>query len=148
VKRSRLMNVQSLVEELLTSPAGVSISGGEPLDQWEGLVSLCEGLRSSPDWGARSIILYTGYTVTQLRAWSRLEKLRDIVDVLIAGPYDSTDTESNGMFGSSNQEVLLFSDVIPADALRRQVEVDIDDVGNLVITGFPSTDLIRSLKGP
>lgn len=79
------------------------VSGGEPLDQWQGLHELMR--TTSRD--ARSAILYTGYTYTELLQHSGFQSLIPFFDLLICGPYIEELNDSKGLRGSSNQELIF-----------------------------------------
>lgn len=87
---------------------GVSILGGEPFAQPEGLLALIRALRSR---GCRHILCYTGYTYETLRRRSRREgpiaAVLAEIDMLIDGPYIAALADGAGPWiGSANQRVL------------------------------------------
>jgi anaerobic ribonucleoside-triphosphate reductase activating protein len=87
--------------------SGVSLLGGEPLDQAEGVAELCAALRAQNI----HIVVYTGYLYEKLVARSQSEPaLRDILDtadVLVDGPYIEALGDENSQFrGSRNQRVI------------------------------------------
>lgn len=106
-----LVAVKTLAEKLL-DPAferdGVSILGGEPFAQPEGLLALVKGLRRS---GCKHVLCYTGYTLETLLQQAKKqpaigEVLADI-DMLVDGPYVEELAESGGAWtGSGNQRVI------------------------------------------
>ena len=70
-----------------TGIEGVTISGGEPFLQAEALYTLISGLRSKSNLG---VIVYTGYTIEQLKERNDLyiNRLLDgMIDLLIDGEY-------------------------------------------------------------
>lgn len=106
-----LVAVKTLAEKLLDpgfERDGVSILGGEPFAQAEGLLALVKELR----WGdCPHIVCYSGYTLETLvqKAGQQPaigEVLADI-DVLIDGPYVEALAESGDAWtGSGNQRVI------------------------------------------
>ncbi len=83
---------------------GVTISGGEPLDQplaLSRLLTILAGRR--PQW---NVLVYTGYTLSKLKkAPERLGALEQ-VDVLIDGAYLENVAQCHPLAGSGNQRVL------------------------------------------
>jgi len=63
---------------------GITISGGEPLDQPLSLALLLNRVRRET---ALSVVLFTGYTWAVLSAIPHVPDLLACVDVLLAGPY-------------------------------------------------------------
>ena len=87
---------------------GVSILGGEPFAQPDGLLALVKDLRSR---GCRHILCYSGYTFEALCEKGTKQKsintvLKEI-DILIDGAYVESLAESAGEWtGSGNQRVI------------------------------------------
>ena len=87
---------------------GVSLLGGEPFQQPEGLLALVRALRAR---GCGHILCYSGYTFERLR---RLAARRpavgaalDEIEVLVDGPYVAALASSAGPWtGSGNQRVV------------------------------------------
>ncbi len=106
-----LVPVTELANELLNPQHerdGVSILGGEPFAQPDGLLALVRELRRQ---GCSHILCYSGYTFEALsekatRETAIGEVLADI-DMLIDGPYVEALAESAGAWtGSGNQRVI------------------------------------------
>lgn len=99
--------------DVLLDPAyerdGVSILGGEPMQQPKGVLALVRALRAR---GCPHILVYSGYTYERLRRMAKREPmiaaLMDAIDVLIDGPYVPRLAHSAGPWtGSANQRVLM-----------------------------------------
>lgn len=106
-----LISVTNLADELLDSNFerdGVSILGGEPFAQPEGLLALVKELRKRD---CPHIVCYSGYTLEQLREKAIKqtpigEALKEI-DILIDGAYIESLAGSAGLWtGSGNQRVI------------------------------------------
>jgi anaerobic ribonucleoside-triphosphate reductase activating protein len=87
---------------------GVTILGGEPFAQPDGLLALVLALRSR---GCGHILCYSGYTYEALRrqaVWQQaIGAVLDEIDVLIDGPYVAALADGAGPWtGSTNQRVL------------------------------------------
>lgn len=81
----------------------LTISGGEPLDQYEALIMLLEKLRLHME----DILLYTGYDMEMV--YKKFEKVLNFADVIIAGPYIETQPTKSKLKGSENQRVLFLN---------------------------------------
>lgn len=106
-----LISVKTLAEVLLNPDFerdGVSVLGGEPLAQADGLLTLVRELRSR---GCPHILCYSGYTLEALREKAvkqpSIGAILDEIDVLIDGPYVESLTIDAGLWtGSGNQRVI------------------------------------------
>src|SRR5262249_952171 len=99
-----IRSVLELFEELaaISDIEGVSILGGEPLQQPRGVLALLELIRSKTPL---SVLLFTGFTLEeiQLKPWAK--QLLGLVDCLIAGRYDETKRLARELRGSTNKTV-------------------------------------------
>jgi anaerobic ribonucleoside-triphosphate reductase activating protein len=87
---------------------GVSILGGEPFQQPEGLLALVRALRAR---GCPHLLAYSGHTYEQLRRMAERQPAIGAVlgdlDVLIDGPYVLARADTAGPWtGSGNQRVI------------------------------------------
>lgn len=89
---------------------GITITGGDPLEQKDELLSLTSMLQNITD----DVLVYTGYTFNELNElWSREEirKLKASVAVLIDGPYiEKQNTSDAVLTGSNNQRIFFFKE--------------------------------------
>ena len=90
-----------VVNELAESSNDVTISGGEPFDQFEDLLEFCRRLR---ELGKR-IWVYTGNVVDPTK--SCYQKLARYVDVIVDGRFVEELKDPDLLFrGSSNQRII------------------------------------------
>jgi anaerobic ribonucleoside-triphosphate reductase activating protein len=146
--RNNLIDIDLLVEEIKnSSTSGVTISGGDPFEQPEELFYLLGKIKQLDL--SDGVIVFSGYTIDEIRVREELRKSLDYIDVLIDGLYIEEKRITNGLAGSSNQEFHFLSDKISRDSLQIDQEVEIHSLGDLIqITGFPLIDKINmKLKG-
>jgi anaerobic ribonucleoside-triphosphate reductase activating protein len=146
--RNNLIDIDLLVEEIKNSSiSGVTISGGDPFEQPEELFYLLGKIKQLDL--SDGVIVFSGYTIDEIRVREELRKSLDYIDVLIDGLYIEEKRITNGLAGSSNQEFHFLSDKISRDSLQIDQEVEIHSLGDLIqITGFPLIDKINmKLKG-
>lgn len=114
---------------------GLTLSGGEPLQQGEALVSFLARVRYQTAW---SVILLTGYTWEEIQALPWGNAVLDHVDVVIAGRYQPEQRLARGLIGSANKTVhFLTSRYTLSDFSQVPVaEVIIAPDGGVRVTGI------------
>ena len=118
---------------------GISVSGGEPLQQRGPLLAL---LRREREETALSVLMFTGFTWEEIQRMPDARALAACVDVLIAGRYDASQPLARDMRGSANQTVYLLSDRYRLADLQSvpPAEIIITAEGTVVLSG---TDPVR-----
>ena len=81
---------------------GITVSGGEPLQQRPALIELLCSVRSET---TLSILVFTGYTWDEVQGMPDAEEFLSGIDVLIAGRYDQGQDLAVGLRGSANQTI-------------------------------------------
>ena len=123
---------------------GITITGGDPLEQPEELEELLKGLHSF----CSDILLYTGYEYLELEnilGAEYLKNLRKNVSVLIDGRYidDKNDNKST-LIGSVNQNIIYFDESVREkyeDYIRKGRQVQNVYYGNsLMSVGIHNKD--------
>lgn len=88
-------------------PDGLTISGGEPFEQENGILELIDlfSRKFSDD-----ILIYTGFTLDELKARNSeiTDKILSSVSVLIDGEYIEEQNDGQALRGSSNQKIHIF----------------------------------------
>ena len=147
---------QALAQHVLSQECdGITISGGDPLEQPEALLEFLRALHDDgsgeslrADLFPKGIICFTGYLIEEL-VGAAAECL-EYIDLLIDGRYMEQLRYTSGLAGSSNQR-FHFSSLPGRGESRLQraeilidqaVEVHVDDIDPSIvrITGFPSID--------
>lgn len=82
---------------------GVTITGGEPLQQPDALADFLGVMRSDPRTAAMSAVVLTGYTVAEIRADPDLSASVAGTDTVIAGRYNARRHLASGLRGSANK---------------------------------------------
>lgn len=118
---------------------GVTFLGGEPFAQAEAVLDVAERVRAT----GLSIMIFTGYTLAELRAHGRadIDVLIATCDLLVDGRYqrDQPDT-SRRWIGSRNQIMHVLSDRYREDDPRFLADNTIEirlGPGGLVVNGWP-----------
>jgi anaerobic ribonucleoside-triphosphate reductase activating protein len=116
---------------------GVTVSGGEPLQQPRPLLALLQRLRRET---ALSVLVFTGFAWEEVQRLPAIDELLACVDVLIAGRYDASRHLARHLRGSANKTVhFLTNRYGPADLERVPPgEVIVTPAGEVEITGADS----------
>lgn len=131
------VSLEDLSERIQAIPGieGVTISGGEPLQQIAPLTELLRGLRRTT---SLSVIVFTGFEPDELQRLSGSADLLVQVDVLIAGRYHQEQRLAHGLRGSTNKQMLFLSTrYSPADFVSLpEAEVIIGPDGLVTFSGI------------
>jgi anaerobic ribonucleoside-triphosphate reductase activating protein len=116
---------------------GITISGGDPLEQEDELLELLMLLSSMRL--RKGIILFSGFTRAEISSNIIRESCLRYIDVLIDGRYEKNLKVDFSLRGSSNQEFYFFSNKISSDELCFDQEIEISSLeGDIMMTGFPN----------
>ena len=83
---------------------GITISGGEPFDQFDALLAIVTQLREKTKV---DILLYTGYSIEDIPA--QLQQIKPYIDVLISDPFQRQTSQTLRLRGSDNQRLHCFT---------------------------------------
>jgi anaerobic ribonucleoside-triphosphate reductase activating protein len=112
---------------------GLSLSGGEPLQQPEAARALLDAARGL----GLSTLAFSGYAIEEIRALPGGPAVLDRLDVLIDGRYRAGERLATGLRGSANQRIqLLTGRYSRADVEATPVaEIRIGPTGDVILTG-------------
>lgn len=113
---------------------GVTLSGGEPFQQPEGLLELARELRRRT---RLSILVFSGYTRLEIEERPRGREILASIDVLIDGRYAAPRRLGSGLRGSANQRIHLLTDRYTREAFEETppAEVSIAADGTITVSG-------------
>jgi anaerobic ribonucleoside-triphosphate reductase activating protein len=114
---------------------GVTVSGGEPLQQRPALLAFLRRLRERTRLSA---LVFTGFTWDEVRRFPGAAELLGCIDVLLAGRYDAARHRGRGLLGSANKTAHFLSGRYgPADLEAvPPAEVVITADGEVVASGI------------
>lgn len=135
--------IADLVAQLATAQAGgvegLSLSGGEPLQQPVATAALLLAARRL----GLSTLVFSGYTLEEIRTLEGGAEVLANLDVLIDGRYRSGERLATGLRGSANQRIQLLTDRYSLAAVEATpaAEIRIGPTGELVLTGVDPVKL-------
>ena len=98
------MFIDEICADIAGTPGitGVSITGGDPLEQYEALLDLCRNIKKTSNL---DIVMFTGYTYSEIE--KKFASVLDIVDFIVDGRFEKDLASPNLYFrGSSNQNYI------------------------------------------
>lgn len=118
---------------------GMSLSGGEPMQQPAAALALLRAARAL----GLSTLMFSGYTIDEIRGIS--EPVLAELDVLIDGRYVSTERHAIGLRGSANQRIHMLTDRYTLAEVEATpvAEIRIGRTGELALTGVDPLKLKR-----
>lgn len=149
----RRLDIDQLLTQLvpwLREADGITLSGGEPFDQFEALLLLLQGLRrQSPV----DILVYSGYPLERLQP--QLREAQGLIDGLISDPYEERLEQSLALRGSDNQRLTLLTPLgharlasyeRPLEAADKALDLMFDANGSVWMAGIPRRDDLLHLR--
>lgn len=130
------ISVQELLMEIAAEQVeGITILGGEPLDQLDEVCALCIECQKR----GLSTMVFTGYELFEIDS-SKKNIIKSVTDILIVGRYDERlRTLDNQWIGSTNQQIMFLSNRYSSYKIDNGnfIEVNIEDDGKCTFLGFP-----------
>lgn len=105
-KQVEIPELFSFIKQLGGSFQGITITGGEPFDQYPQLMAFSLMIKRHTHL---DVMVYTGYSLDALFLKYHDETFTSNIDYLIDGPYCSNLPADDGIRGSSNQNMYCFS---------------------------------------
>ncbi len=118
---------------------GITVHGGEPLDQPKSLLELVNGIKNIN----KTVILFTGYLKKELNSMQK--QIWDKSDIVVAGRFQIKKRNVNLQFrGSTNQKV--YRHIGPYKNYKIQdgyttAIFTLEDNGNVNVNGFLTNDI-------
>lgn len=166
---SRIVSNQEIRNWLLALEGieGITFSGGEPMQHVADVIDIAEFVKDVlPDL---SVGMFTGYTQRELEKghwhtllpgvgalipgdgelWARVAKS---LDFAVMGRFNASKvTTTKPLCGSSNQDIVMFSDRYGAKDFKPQsiqvtVSLNDDNAGLVKITGYPGVEFMKNVR--
>jgi anaerobic ribonucleoside-triphosphate reductase activating protein len=140
-KGGAFIDSSALAQRIIATPGieGLSVLGGEPFEQPQGLALVCALVRAA----GLSVMVYSGYTLAELTAKAdpHVDALLAHIDLLVDGRFEQHNPEKTRRWlGSANQHLHFFTPRYSADDPRffRPNTIELRLVnGQLTINGWP-----------
>jgi|TARA_B100001175_G_C19377964_1_gene575086 anaerobic ribonucleoside-triphosphate reductase activating protein len=136
-KKGFNMRIDEIVSQVVNIEGieGITILGGEPLQQSDAILNLMRKIRSQ----GLTIMLYTGFELDELNGSAK--ECCEIADILIAGRYiESLRDPYLRWRGSSNQILESPTGAYNLESIEDFQELEIfisNETGEIIVTGYP-----------
>jgi anaerobic ribonucleoside-triphosphate reductase activating protein len=149
--RKTVKEIFSVIEQSCSGLDGVTISGGEPFYQVEGLRQLVDLIK---DKTSLNIMVYSGYSIEELKETGKdVDHVLSMIDILIDGRFENKTTNTKLWRGSDNQRLLILSKMANKYAhfidaeydQNRPIAFEISPNHELRIIGIPDRGFFQEL---
>jgi anaerobic ribonucleoside-triphosphate reductase activating protein len=139
----------NIIQPFFATADGITISGGEPFEQFEELKALLAQLRSA---FAGDILVYSGFERDSIEG--SLSELNGLIDALITGPFKQEEPQTLPWRGSDNQVLHKLTELgeqryengdDPACANFKSLDIMFDDDSTIWMAGIPQRGDIKRL---
>jgi len=117
---------------------GITITGGEPFEQYKPLIVFCSIIKSYTDL---TIFVFSGYDLEELQQRHPDRMFMTYLDYLLDGKYDRNVREDRNVRGSSNQHLYRFEHGVAVEQndvfSGRQWSFAVSDDGEVFLSGIP-----------
>ena len=146
-EQGKELDVLTLASSILENAGqfdGITITGGEPFDQYEALVSFASFIKLKSDL---KILVFSGYTLEELKDRFADMLFAKCLDYLIDGPFIQELQEDRNLRGSTNQKMYRFEvsagevSIHPVD-FRETADkwsLMLDEKNDVFMTGIPKS---------
>ena len=136
------------VRSWLRHADGVTISGGEPFEQMDGVLELADQLKKA---GADTIFVFTGFEWDDIKG--DLEQRPGVIDAIMTGPFQIDREPTKNLRGSDNQKLIcltprgrtMFSQY-DTQAPNYALDVMMLENGGVLFAGIPRAGDFRRLE--
>jgi anaerobic ribonucleoside-triphosphate reductase activating protein len=133
-----LISVEHALQQVLAvqeSIEGITISGGEPLQQRQALLAFLKGVHERTDL---SVLLFSGFSWDEIQRFPQAAELSAYVDVLISGRYIESQHLAHGLLGSSNKCLHFLTDRYTLQDLQSvpEAEIIVTETGEILMSGI------------
>lgn len=126
---------------------GITITGGEPFDQYESLIAFSAFIKKKTEL---NIYVFSGYSLEKLTDKFNDRLFMSTIDYLMDGRYIAGKHDNNNIRGSSNQNLYQFENGEPILLNEyfesRQWSINLSEDNRLFMSGIPNDNDLSTIK--
>ena len=136
-KKNKILSIDQILNDIKKQPnlQGITLTGGEPLLQANELIKLIQLIKQQT---SLELHIFTGFEQAENKTANQ-QKLINFADTIVFGRFD-TNIENN------NQQVINQKSKSSWQFNNTDIEIEIDEDLNIVLTGYPTDKLINQIK--
>jgi anaerobic ribonucleoside-triphosphate reductase activating protein len=125
---------------------GITISGGEPFQQYEQLMVFLHMVKTKT---RLTVHCFSGYYLSELQELFPDKIFLKYIDTLVDGRYIQEKHENRNLKGSANQSIYKFIDEVPLKQIMTDVSnkwsVNINEEGRIYMSGIPRKNELKKV---
>lgn len=141
-----VLEIFNWVLSLETEFDGITISGGEPFEQYEQLVAFLHLIKKKT---SLNVYCYSGYYLHELDSLFPDKLFYQYLDYLVDGRYERYLPHNKNIKGSANQTIYRFDNGVPEIcdiAPRQTMSVHITRENSIYMAGIPKEDELKFIS--
>lgn len=144
------VSVELLLKKMVPFTAGydgITITGGEPFDQYEPLISFCTFIKLKT---SLNVFVYSGYSLEEIQRDHPERLFMKCIDYLLDGRYVHELNRNESLRGSANQRLYRFFngviDEIEMISEKQPWSVHVSEDHEVFLTGIPDKDDLLAIQ--
>lgn len=137
------INVEDILKKVQNNNVeGLTILGGEPLDQAKSIIHLIYKVHKL----RKTVMLYSGYEIHEILADPLKKRAVEISDICIYGRYHQSQRSLFLKWRGSRNQTILFNNQTYKENYKNlieqnEVEIQIDTDGTITLLGYPNKQM-------
>ncbi len=145
-KTISVVDVFNWVASIQNDFDGITVSGGEPFQQYEQLISFLHLVKTKTNL---TVYCFSGYYLNELEEKFPDKLFLKYIDYLVDGRYIEEEHENTNVKGSENQSVFRIIDEVPVKqnktSASKKWSVNISNNNRIYMTGVPKKNELEEL---
>ena len=145
------INIAQLVAEIVKVEQhfnGITITGGEPFQQYQQLIAFCAYLKQKTDL---EIYVFSGFTLKELFHKFPDKLFLKFIDYLMDGRYEKNKHDNQNIRGSTNQNLYKFENgkaILQKNYFNSdKFSINVDEDNQVYLSGIPKYNELNQLSG-
>lgn len=146
-KNVKIVDISNLILLISKGFEGITITGGEPFEQYEQLISFLHLIKKKT---TLSVQCFTGYYLHELYELFPDRLFLNYIDFIVDGRYIESIHENRNIRGSSNQTVYQIRDKVPeiitSNSAATKWSINVDENNMIYMAGIPKKDELEGIS--
>jgi anaerobic ribonucleoside-triphosphate reductase activating protein len=147
-KSINVFDVYNIITEIANEYDGLTISGGEPFQQYEQLMVFLHLIKTKTEL---NVYCFTGYELEELNKLYPDKLFYKYIDTLITGRYEINNNSNDNYRGSTNQILYSFESgkpvIIGNPFVSKKWSISVNKKSQIQMVGIPKWDELKKIEG-